>query len=100
MPVHDFSPLYAHYPTIIARMPETFTSHEFILELARHNQAEYIEALYSYRHHNNDASFQIVTLNLARKLSAYPELVAQISKKAPSKDIFGQSQQCSEWRKL
>ena len=100
MPIHDFSSLYAQYPSIIARMPETFTSHEFILELARHNQAEYIEALYIYRHHNNDAPFQIVHLNLAKKLSSYPELVTQIRKNAPSEDIFGQAQQCSEWRKL
>lgn len=45
MPEHDFSNIYAQYPDIIAQMPEAFTSHQFILELARQNQTIYIEAL-------------------------------------------------------
>ena len=39
---HDFDELYAQYSAVIAQMPETFTSHEFILELARQHQAIYI----------------------------------------------------------
>jgi len=45
MPEHDFSNIYAQYPDIIAQMPEAFTSHQFILELARQNQTINIEAL-------------------------------------------------------
>ena len=42
----DFSLLYDQYPAIISQMPSVFDSHQFILELARQNQAEYVEALY------------------------------------------------------
>ena len=47
--IHDFSALYDTYPDIIAHMPDLFTSHEFILQLARRRQRLYVEALYSYR---------------------------------------------------
>jgi hypothetical protein len=102
MPGHDFSALYAQYPSTIARMRGTFTSHQFILELARQNQNLYIEALYSYRHHthrNVSAPFMMVHGILAQHLAAYPNLIEQTHKSVPSKDIFGQDNACSEWRK-
>ncbi len=46
---HDFSQLYAQYPTIIEQMSPEFTAHQFILRLAQANQSLYIEALYDYR---------------------------------------------------
>ena len=103
MTEHDFGALYAQYPTTIVQMPETFTSHQFILELARQNQTLYIEALYSYRHHahkDTAAPFMIVHGILAQHLAEYPSLLEQIRKNAPSSDIFGQENLCSEWRKV
>ena len=103
MPNHDFTPLYAHYPSIIAQMPETFTSHQFILELARQHQTLYIEALYSYRHHERNgkpAPFMIVHGILAQHLLSYPNLIEKTRNDAPSQDVFGQDETCSEWRKL
>ena len=103
MPEHDFSALYEQYQTAIAQMPETFTSHQFILELARQNQTLYIEALYSYRlhvHRDAPAPFMMVHGILAQHLAAYPNLIEQIRKDAPSTDIFGQDNLCSEWRKV
>jgi len=100
---HDFSDLYAQYPPTIATMPDTFTSHEFILELARQNQKLYIEALYSYRQHQHrgtEAPFLIVHGILAQQLLEYPKLVHQGRRDAPSKNIFGKDDTCSEWAKL
>ena len=103
MAEHDFSDLYDQYPHIIAQMPEIFTSHQFILELARQNQTLYIEALYSYRKHVHrgvPAPFLMVHGILAQHLLNYPALIEQIRKDATSKNIFGQDNTCSEWIKL
>lgn len=103
MSQHDFSSIYIHYPEVISQMEVTFTSHQFILELARQNQKEYVEALYSYRnslHTGVPAPFLMVHKELAKHLSSHPELVEQIRKDAPSVNIFGQEDTCAEWRKV
>jgi hypothetical protein len=98
MPKHDFSDLLAHYPEIIEDMSDTFTSHWFILALAQKYQRLYIEALYSYR--DEPAPFQTVHGILAKRLHDYPKLIKIVRHDAPSKNIFGQSNQCAEWRRL
>ena len=103
MPEHDFSEILSQYPNVIAQMPDTFTSHQFILELAHQNQTAYIEALHSYRDYNHrgaPAPFQIVHGMLAKRLSGFPELVTLVHDSVPSIDIFGQKSDCSEWRKV
>lgn len=103
MPEHDFTPLYAQYPSIITQMPQEFTSHQFILALARQHQTLYVEALYSYRHHLHrgvPTPFLIVHGILAQRLAAYPQLIEQVQKLKISRDIFGQDNSCSEWRKV
>jgi len=102
MSKYDFSNLYAQYPDIIAQMPGIFTSHQFIIELARQNQTLYIEALYSYRNHVHrgvQAPFLMVHGILAQHLLNYSGLIKQVRKDASSKNIFGQDDSCSEWRK-
>ena len=102
MPKHDFSPLFDHYPAIIAQMPTTFTSHQFILRLAQQHQVPYIEALYSYRdsmHGKKPAPFRTVHGILSQHLNAYSELVAR-REDVPSVDIFGQTNECAQWKKL
>lgn len=98
MPKHHFSALVAHYPKIIQEMPGTFTSHQFILTLAQNYQRLYIEALYSYR--DEPAPFRIVHGILAKRLHDFPRQIELIRPDAPSTNIFGQSNQCAEWRKL
>ncbi len=98
MPRHDFSALYAQYPSAIDQMPTFFTSHQFMLRLAQQNQALYIDALDSYRH--EPAPFKIVHGVLAKHLHAYPKLVELVRFDAPSTDVFGQSSPCAEWRRL
>jgi hypothetical protein len=99
----DFKPLYGKYTEIIAEMPMVFTAHEFILRLAHQNQKLYIEALYAYRevpHTDLPAPFLNVHRILTTQLHAYPELVEQVRKHAPSRNIFGESIACTEWKKL
>jgi hypothetical protein len=103
MPEYNFSPLYDQYPHIIAKMPEVFTSHQFILELAHQNQVNYIEALYAYRNHLRDrrpAPFLVVHGILAQHLATFPHLITQTRKDAPSKHIFGYDETCAEWQKI
>jgi len=102
MPLHDFTALLAHYPDLIAQMPEneTFSSHQFILYLAQHHQTLYVEALYAYRittRQGTPAPFMNVHRELSKHLHDYPELVRQVADKAPSTNIFGESIECSEW---
>jgi len=103
MAEHDFAALYAQYPALIARMGDTFTSHKFILELARQNQTLYVEALYGYRHHTHrdvPAPFLIVHGILAQHLLEFPQLIQQRRKDIASVNIFGEPDTCSEWSKI
>ena len=70
MPPHDFAPLKELYPEIIACMPPVFTSHQFTLALAQ------------------------------RHLRNFPQLVQYVRGDANSVDIFGERQNCAEWRKF
>jgi hypothetical protein len=102
MPEHDFSPLFDHYPAIIAQMPKIFTSHQFILRLAQQHQVLYIEALHSYRNSpqpGKPAPFRMVHQKIARHLHAYPEAVKSMGN-VPSVNIFGQASDCAQWKKL
>ena len=99
----DFSRLYDQYPAIISQMDQHFTSHEFILELARRNQVAYIEALHSYRRilrEGKPAPFMIVHGILARHLASYSRLIKEVNPGVPSVDIFGQESEAALWRKV
>lgn len=103
MAVHDFSALLAHYPAIIAEMPDPFTSHKLILALAHRHQKLYVEALYAYRdatHRGASAPFRVVHNILSQRLRGFDSLVAYDGEAHSSTDIFGHSQRCSRWRKL
>lgn len=103
MAKHDFGALYAKYPVVIRNMPEVFTSHEFILELARRYQKLYVEALYSYRdvkHREAEAPFMMVHGVLALHLLNYPTMIKQVRRETASKNIFGEDDTCSEWERI
>jgi hypothetical protein len=102
MSKHDFSALYEEYPSIIAEMDDTFTSHEFILRLAHQHQKLYVEALYTYRdtqYEGKPAPFRPVHQILGRRLARHKDLVTRIGD-TTSDDIFRNPQVCSEWKKL
>jgi hypothetical protein len=102
MTKHDFSALVAHYPDVIVAMPRSFTSHEFILALAQQHQKLYIEALYAYRnstHRGAIAPFRVVHQYLSRRLHDFSDLVIPDGKAYSSRDIFGNKQRCSKWRR-
>jgi hypothetical protein len=99
----DFLGLYAQYPAVIRQMPDVFDSHQFILELARLNQVEYVRALNAYLNPESDEKpepFQVVHGILAKKLTEFPDLIVLIRRDKPSADIFGNNGQCAEWRKI
>lgn len=102
MSQHDFTALFSKYPALIASMPDSFTSHEFILRLAQVNQTEYVEALYTYRnsvHGSNTAPFKAVHTRLSQQLQEYPTLIRHTGSVA-SVDIFGQPNGCASWKKV
>jgi len=92
-----FAELFDRYPSVIGAMRDIFDSHQFILELARTCQGLYIEALSGYS--REGAPFQIVHGTLARHLNACTELVERVGD-VTSADIFGNQNQCAQWRKL
>ncbi len=103
MAEHDFEPLFAHYPELIEQMDNIFTSHEFILHLARQYQALYITALYAYislPSTQHPTPFKTVHGILAKHLNAYPELVTNIGE-VESIDIFTNDKAVSRmwWKK-
>ncbi len=94
--------LYEHYPSIIADMKETFTSHDFILHLAHQHQKLYVEALYSYRdyqYQGKPAPFRRVHNALGKRIAHHKDLVTRLDDKK-SRDIFKKLQSCAEWKKL
>jgi len=99
--IHDFSALYDAYPDIIAQMPDVFTSHEYILQMAQRHQRLYVEALYSYRdslRRGEPTPFMVVHRLLSQHLRDRPDLVTYLGE-VRSEDIFRQPSKCPQWRK-
>lgn len=102
MPRHDFRALFAKYPSVIRRMPDTFTSHAFIASLAHEYPALYIEALCGYvdvRHRGKPAPFMMVHSILSRRLGACSHLIHRHGSER-SRDLFGRLGECTRWQKL
>lgn len=103
MAATDYRRLEAHYAEVIAQMPDTFTSHQFILKLAQQYQVEYIDVLYDSRHMRREGKpvpFMMVHRALADKLNDFPQLVRQSRPAVDSIDIFGNSNTASEWKRI
>ena len=102
MTEHDFEPLFFHYPELIEQMEDTFTSHEFILHLARQYQGLYITALYAYinlPNSQNPTPFKTVHGILAKHLNVFPKLVIHLGE-VDSIDIFTNDNRCAQWQKV
>ena len=97
MAQHDFSAIYARYPTIISEMPDVFTSHQFILRLAQSDQPAYVSALASYS--DTGEPFLYVHQQLSGQLGKFPDLVEPAGP-VSSRDIFGSSNSCLSWRRV
>lgn len=98
MSQHNFEDLKVHYPRIIDTMDTVFSSHQFILALAQHAQKAYVEALHTYR--DTQEPFKIVHQQLSALLEKYPDLVQSDGRDEDSRDIFGNRNSCSRWRRL
>ena len=92
MSQHDFAALENVYQQVMDELPDEFTSHKFILALARRHQRLYIDALYTYRTTLSPAGspFQVVHGQLAERLRKFADYVDHVS----STDIFGTSERC------
>ena len=84
------------YQAVIDTMPSEFTSHEFILALARKYQGLYISFLYDHR--ESDYPFQVAHGQLAKRLNEWDELEPR--GEVDSTDIFGNSDRCMQWKKI
>ena len=93
MPDPAIVALHDRYPDRIREMPKVFTSHEFILRLARENQGFYIGGLCVYR--NTDAPFMNLHRELAKGLSSFRGVVERVGD-ADSQDIFGWPNRCAK----
>ena len=94
--------LHEKYSDIIAQMPDTFDSHQFILKLAHENQELYVKALYHYRNHTHrgkPAPFSALHLALSQHLSSLSHLVKRAGN-TRTNDIFGHSQENAQWTKV
>ena len=91
--------LQSHFPDIIAKKCQRFTFHAFVKSLAHQHQHEYIEALNEYK--DGDAPFRDLHAELERRLHSNAERygITLVDSKRLSKDIFGSSSYCGEWKK-
>ncbi len=85
------------FSEIVAFMPATFDSHEFILKLAQKYQKAYVRALNEYA--DNDQPFQTVHALLAKRLKQHADLVKHIDYRA-SKNIFRYDTAAAVWEKV
>ena len=90
--------LLQEYPSIIAQMNDEFDSHEFILRLAKLNQAPYVELLWRHVERRTQAPFRAVHGMLSRCLCDFPSLVDRLPDE-PSRDIFGDACPNARWKK-
>lgn len=98
----ELEALVAKYPQLIREMPPVFNSHQFILHLARNNQAGYVEALYAFRgrlHKGYPSPFKALHTRLAMELAKHPTLIKR-DHVVQSTDIFGQGSRAVLWRRI
>lgn len=97
MALYDFNKLLAQSQTIIKGIKEKkFTSHKFILLLAKKHQCDYIEVLAAYK--DGKQPFAAAHRGLSRSLRKVPGV--KFVRETMSTDIFGDKQTCAEWVKV
>lgn len=97
-PGREFQVLRECFQEVIEELDSSFTSHQFILELAHRFQNEYALALVSYMSDANDPFRRLHAL-IARSLNDFPDLIERLPNDVESEDIFRRRQLCSAWRK-
>jgi hypothetical protein len=97
MSANEFESLESVYEQVIARMPNRFDSHEFIIKLAQEHQRLYVKAL--VEHTDNEKPFQIVHSQIAMRLLKYPNLISRVGEHI-SRDIFLQENIATLWQKV
>lgn len=93
MSVYD--QLEAHYPEIIALMPDQFDSHDFILKLAHRYQALYVQALAQYQ----NEPFRAVHAELSRRIHNFKDHLVNHLGPTQSENIFRELSEAAAWEK-
>ncbi len=86
------------FPAVIASLPATFDTHDFILLLAHSNQRAYVEALNAS---SGDQPFMELHGQIGKALKRdYGHLVKEVEIREKSADIFGNPSSCSVWQRV
>jgi len=96
-PGGEFQTLRECFQEVIEELDSTFTSHQFILELARRFQSEYARALNLCVDDKNDP-FRKLHRSIAGTLNEFPHLIERLPD-VESEDIFRRRRICAAWRK-
>jgi len=84
-----------HLDEVIEEFDTEFTTHKFILVLAKNNQREYIESL---SEQNGEQPFKDLHSRIGNALSTHPSV--ETNKTIKSENIFGISSQSPVWVRI
>lgn len=85
----------------VKQLPESFTTHSFVINLAQNNQREYIAALSEKANDKKiERPFQAVHQFIRSELEKCKDLVTDSGEKKTDANIFGQTSENTVWKNL
>jgi hypothetical protein len=90
--------LLALVPKEIKSLPKTFSTHEFIIQLAQNNQQSYIKALNEKI--TSSTPFMVLHGAIGKYLAQQTDLIKEIDDKYVDADIFGNKSANNRWERI